>query len=229
MSGAEIRIDARGLACPQPVVLAKKAIEENPGAAVAVVVDGEAARENVLRFAAYAGRAAKSVPGGGGATVVEISAAESAAAAAATASAESGPGAAPGGTPVLAQAIAAPRGAPADGSAPLAPETIFIAADRVGQGDDELGRLLMKGFLYALAEGERLPRRIILMNSGVSLAAEGSASLANLRRIEARGVEILACGTCLDFFALKASLGAGRVSNMYEIAALLMEGTVLRL
>jgi len=222
MSGAEIRIDARGLACPQPVVLAKKAIEENPGAAVAVVVDGEAARENVLRFAAYAGRAAKSVPGGG-ATVVEISAAGSAAAA------DPGPGAASGGTPVQAQAIAAPRGAPAGGSAPQAPETIFIAADRVGQGDDELGRLLMKGFLYALAEGERLPRRIILMNSGVSLAAEGSASLANLRRIEARGVEILACGTCLDFFALKASLGAGRVSNMYEIAALLMEGTVLRL
>jgi len=226
MSGAEIRIDARGLACPQPVVLAKKAIEENPGAAVAVVVDGEAARENVLRFAAYAGRAAKSVPGGSGATVVEISAAEPAASAAA---ADPGTGAAPGGTPVLAQAIAAPRGAPAGGSAPQAPETIFIAADRLGQGDDELGRLLMKGFLYALAEGERLPRRIILMNSGVSLAAEGSASLANLRRIEARGVEILACGTCLDFFALKASLGAGRVSNMYEIAALLMEGTVLRL
>lgn len=223
MSGAEIRIDARGLACPQPVVLAKKAIEENPGAAVAVVVDGEAARENVLRFAAYAGRDATSAPLDDGAAVVEISAAGSAAAA------DPGPGAAPGGTPGQAHAIAAPRGAPAGGSAHQAPETIFIAADRLGQGDDELGRLLMKGFLYALAEGERLPRRIILMNSGVSLAAEGSASLANLRRIEARGVEILACGTCLEFFALKASLGAGRVSNMYEIAALLMEGAVLRL
>ncbi len=223
MSGAEIRIDARGLACPRPVVLAKKAIEENPGAAVAVVVDGEAARENVLRFAAYAGRAAKSVPSGEGATIVEISAADPSAAA------EPGPGAAPGGTPVQAHAIAAPRGAPAGGAAPRAPETMFIAADRIGQGDDELGRLLMKGFLYAVAEGEKLPRRIILMNSAVSLAVEGSASLENLRRIEARGVEILACGTCLDFFSLKASLGAGRVSNMYEIAAFLMEGTVLRL
>ena len=220
MSGAEIRIDARGLACPQPVVLAKKALEENPGAAVAVVVDSEAARENVLRFAAYAGRAAKSVSCGDGATVVEISAAEPVTAA------EPGQDTAPGGTPVQAQAIAAPRGAPAGSSAPQAPETIFILS---GQGDNELGRLLMKGFLYALAEGERLPRRIILMNSAVSLAAEGSASLENLRRIEARGVEILACGTCLDFFALKASLGAGRVSNMYEIAAFLMEGTVLRL
>ena len=214
MSGAEIRIDARGLACPHHEVGLQVELD---------LVDGEAARENVLRFAAYAGRAAKSVSCADGATVVEISAAEPVTAA------EPGQDTAPGGTPVQAQAIAAPRGAPAGSSAPQAPETIFIAADLIGQGDNELGRLLMKGFLYALAEGERLPRRIILMNSAVSLAAEGSASLENLRRIEARGVEILACGTCLDFFALKASLGAGRVSNMYEIAAFLMEGTVLRL
>lgn len=204
MSGIDKTIDARGLACPQPVVLAKKAIEEDPAAVVAVIVDSETARDNVLRFAAYAGRAAETRPGSDGATVVIVSAA--------------GMGSAEPSRP-----------GPAENQRPKAQETLLLAADRLGQGDDDLGRLLMKGFIYALAEGERLPRRIILMNSGVSLAAEGSASLENLRRLEARGAEILACGTCLDFFGLKAALGVGRVSNMYEIAATLMEGNVLRL
>ena len=225
MSGSEITIDARGLACPQPVVLAKKAIEESPAAIVAVIVDSETARENVLRFAAYSGRAARSGPGRDGATIVEISAADAAEADAAdVGAAAAGPAAgtaarpAPGVQPIAPPASPGPRG----------PATVLLAADRLGQGDDDLGRLLMKGFIYALSEGEKLPRRIILMNSGARLAAEGSASLESLRRLEARGVEILACGTCLDFFALKDALGVGRVSNMYEIVALLIEGAVLR-
>lgn len=228
MSDADMTIDARGLPCPQPVVRAKKAMEDNPKAAVAVIVDNEAARENVLRFATYAGRRAESAPGTDGAAIVTISAAGEAIGSpdkgAATAQ-PAQPAAPPGST---AAGLPAPGKAPTDIPPPQPPATILLAADRLGQGDDELGRLLMKGFIYALAEGDKLPRRVILMNSGVSLATEGSASLENLRKLEARGAEILACGTCLDFFAVKDKLGVGRVSNMYEIAASLMEGAVLR-
>jgi selenium metabolism protein YedF len=86
----------------------------------------------------------------------------------------------------------------------------------------------MRAFLYTLTESEALPARIILMNGGVKLAVEGSDSLINLRRLAERGVEILACGTCLEFYQLKDALAVGRVSNMYEIAGLLLQGRTVR-
>ena len=74
-----------------------------------------------------------------------------------------------------------------------------------------------------------MPRRLLLMNSGVKLAVEGSESLANLQKLEARGVEVLACGTCLEFFGLTSRLAVGGSTNMYEIAGHLMEGPTLSL
>jgi intracellular sulfur oxidation DsrE/DsrF family protein len=85
----------------------------------------------------------------------------------------------------------------------------------------------MRGFTYALAEGEARPERVILMNGGVRLAVEGSESLPNLRRLAEVGVDVMACGTCLDYYKLKDKLAVGRVTNMYEIAELLMAGNVL--
>jgi selenium metabolism protein YedF len=99
----------------------------------------------------------------------------------------------------------------------------------LGQGSEELGRLLMRGFLYALTERETVPERVILMNSGVRLAASGSESLVNLKKLGERGVEILVCGTCVEYFGLKADLALGRISNMYEIAGYLMEEGTLRI
>ena len=106
--------------------------------------------------------------------------------------------------------------------------TVFISADGIGSGDEQLAALLMRAFLYTLTESEALPARIILMNGGVKLAVEGSDSLINLRRLAERGVEILACGTCLEFYQLKDALAVGRVSNMYEIAGLLLQGRTVR-
>lgn len=101
---------------------------------------------------------------------------------------------------------------------------IYIPADTIGRGSDELGAVLMRNFLYTVQE-TMTPWRIIFINSGVKLAAQGSAVTAVLKDMEAKGTEILSCGTCLDYFGLKTSLVAGRISNMAEILASLTEAT----
>ena len=94
---------------------------------------------------------------------------------------------------------------------------VLIDSATVGRGDEELGRILMNSFLHTMAKTDPLPRCVILLNGGVKLAAEGSDLLAVLSDMSDIGVEILSCGTCLDFFHLKDKLRVGRVSNMTEI------------
>lgn len=94
---------------------------------------------------------------------------------------------------------------------------IFIGADRVGSGDEALGAVLMRGATRSLAALEPLPEACLFMNAGVKLCCEGSDALDALRDLEARGVELLCCGTCLDWFHLEDALAVGRVSNMLEI------------
>jgi selenium metabolism protein YedF len=105
--------------------------------------------------------------------------------------------------------------------------TVFISSDRIGSGDDELGALLMRGFLRTLAESGDRPARVILMNGGVKLAIEGAQTAPSLASLAEAGVEVLACGTCLDFYKVKEKLIVGRVSNMLEIAGLLLAGRTL--
>ncbi|RGY98715.1 sulfurtransferase-like selenium metabolism protein YedF [Clostridium sp. AM58-1XD] len=95
---------------------------------------------------------------------------------------------------------------------------VVISADHMGEGDEVLGRILMKGFLYALTELERLPETILLYNGGAKLSVEGSDSLEDLKHLEAQGVEIITCGTCLNHYGIADKLAVGRVTNMYEIA-----------
>ena len=210
-------IDARGLACPQPVVLVKKALDAFSSAGglssalLTVLVDNETARENVVRFATHSGLDAKVEQNADGFMAITISSTQ-----------ETAPEVGVASVPVDAPL---PEGAGASSADPF---TVFFASDRIGQGDDELGALLMKGFIYALAESEQKPVRIIFMNSGVNLTVEGSIHLENLRRLQDEGVEILSCGTCLDFYGLKDKLAVGRISNMYEIVSLLSSGRVLR-
>jgi len=107
---------------------------------------------------------------------------------------------------------------------------VFIGSDRIGRGDDELGRVLIVSALSALAEVEPKPKAIVLMNSGVKLAVEGSKVLEKLRRLEDVGIKILVCGTCLDYFNLKDSIAVGEVSNMFTILeTFLKSGNVVSL
>jgi selenium metabolism protein YedF len=188
-------IDCKGLACPGPVIQAKKTLEKlQPGESFAMEVDSEASRENVHRFAASRRSAVKREDVGEGIYRLIITAA-------------------PEGTPEAAGA----------------PPVVFIASETVGNGDDKLGRILMEGFVSTLAEQDRAPDSIMLMNAGVKLATEGSPVLDLLKIMTDKGCEILVCGTCLDYFGLKERLGVGIVSNMFDIqGALLRASSVIR-
>jgi len=94
---------------------------------------------------------------------------------------------------------------------------ILITADQIGMGNEELGKVLMKSFLFTLSETNLKPETIMFMNSGVKLTVEGSPVLESLDKLEKEGVNILVCGTCLNYFELKDKLKKGKISNMYEI------------
>lgn len=92
--------------------------------------------------------------------------------------------------------------------------TIVVSSNLFGNGDDKLGELLMKSYMYALSENKILPDNIILMNSGVKLCCEGSGVLESLISMKEKGVNIMSCGTCLDFYNLKDNLLVGEIGNM---------------
>lgn len=106
----------------------------------------------------------------------------------------------------------------------------LIASDRLGDGPDELGRLLLKNFIHTLLETGDLPSRMLFLNSGVRLTTEGSDLLEALSKLSDMGVEILSCGLCLDFFGIKDKLLAGGTTNMLTtVETLLASERVIRL
>lgn len=94
---------------------------------------------------------------------------------------------------------------------------VVISSDRMGNGNDELGKVLIKGFIFALSQLDKLPKTILFYNGGATLTAEGSDSLEDLKHMEEQGVEILTCGTCLNYYGLSEKLQVGSVTNMYTI------------
>lgn len=107
---------------------------------------------------------------------------------------------------------------------------ILIASDRLGDGADDLGRLLMKNFIITLLEIKSLPEKIIFMNSGVLLSSQGSELIEPLTKLSDSGVEILSCGLCLDYYGMREKLSVGEVSNMYTIAeSILSKGNLVRI
>ncbi|MGL5633724.1 MAG: sulfurtransferase-like selenium metabolism protein YedF [Sarcina sp.] len=95
--------------------------------------------------------------------------------------------------------------------------SILISSEFLGHGDDDLGKTLMKSYLYALSEASEIPRKIMFINSGVKLVANESAVLESLNKLNLRGVELCSCGICLDFYGLKEAVGIGEITNMYAI------------
>ncbi len=205
MSDLIKKIDARGLPCPEPVIATKKALESGGYEILEIVVDGPSARENVTRFAAHSGHKVDGLRDEGAVSTIRIRYKTGEAAMAAPASDKD----------------KRPEGS--------AVSTILITSDAIGSGDDELGALLMRGFISTLIEASKLPERLILMTGGVRLAIEDSASLGNLSKLSALGVEILSCGTCLDFYRVKDKLAVGRTSNMFEISEILLRGSTIGL
>ena len=96
-------------------------------------------------------------------------------------------------------------------------DVIYVSTDKMGQGADDLGKILIKGYFYALTEVKPYPKTLIFVNSGVYLTTEGSEVLEYLKTLADQGVEIVSCGTCLDFYHLKDKLAVGSITNMYSI------------
>ena len=94
---------------------------------------------------------------------------------------------------------------------------VVLSSNQMGNGSEELGQILMKGFIFALTELDELPSTVLLYNSGVKLSTEGSNSIEDLKTLQAQGVEILSCGTCLNYYDLTEKLQVGDVTNMYFI------------
>jgi selenium metabolism protein YedF len=106
----------------------------------------------------------------------------------------------------------------------------LITSDRLGDGPDELGRLLMKNFIHSLLEAGDLPSRMLFLNSGVRLTTEGSDVIEALNKLAGMGVEILSCGLCLDFFGIKDKLLSGGTTNMLAtVETILSNELVIRL
>lgn len=185
-------LNCRGLACPQPVLNTKQALEEIGGGQIRVIVDNEAARDNVRRFATSQA-CEVSVTGEGSDYVLTVA-----------------KSARPGESRVETTREVSPA---ATGSGLV----VKISNQFMGTGDEELGRILIKAFIKTLSEATRKPRALVFYNSGVHLAVEGSEHLEAIKTLHDAEVDVLVCGTCLDFFGLKEKLAVGRVSNMFEI------------
>lgn len=186
----ENTLDCRGLACPGPVLECKKSVDARHPRTLVIIVDNEAARENVTRFLTTQGYSVAVGMANGAFTL--------------TASAGNAP-------------AEAPKAAPAKPAASRRKTAVFITSDTIGSGDDTLGARLMVNFLGTLPElGETL-WRIILVNGGVRLAVSGSPVLEKLQALAASGVSILVCGTCLDFFGVLDKKEIGETTNMLDV------------
>jgi selenium metabolism protein YedF len=181
-------IDARGLACPAPVLQTKAAIDGGADV-VTVLVDNEASKENVCRFLETRGFETRIEQSNGS---FQISGQISGAAPLATAKS---PSADPDGAKIM----------------------VMITTDRMGFGDDDLGMKLMINFIKTLNEMGPTLWRLAFVNNGVKLAIEGAAVLDDLKGYEANGLKILVCGTCLDHFNLLDRKQVGETTNMLDI------------
>lgn len=94
---------------------------------------------------------------------------------------------------------------------------VVLSSDKMGEGDEKLGKTLIKSFIYSLTEFEALPKTILLYNKGVLLSTVEKDTVEDLKKLELMGVEILSCGTCVNYYNVKNKLEVGSLTNMYTI------------
>ena len=205
-----ITVNAMGDICPIPVVKTKKALNELDGPGeIEVLVDNETAVKNVTKMAKSSGASAESEQLGERQYRVLITVGEAAAAqmkASQSGSEDRGQ-----------DAAAQPAGNGVDGCRTCVGTVVAVGSDRMGEGSEELGRILIKSFIFALTQLDDLPDKILFYNGGAKLTVEGSESLEDLKVLEEQGVEIMTCGTCLDYYGIRDRLAIGGVTNMYSI------------
>jgi len=190
-------IDCRGMACPQPVITTKRALDQLKEGDLIVIVDNPSSCENVERFARSQG-CPVNIEKKGQDFHIHI------------------------------QKVTGTH----EGKLTMQIEkvkkvVVYINSDLLGGGDEALGSFLMKAFLKTLLDLEKMPDRLILINSGVRLASEASQALDTLSLLSKKGVEIVSCGTCLDFYKLREKMCVGKISNMFDIIQSMLEADCL--
>lgn len=198
------KLDMRGQKCPQPVIQTKAALEAMGEGVLEVIVDNDAARDNILRFAAFKKYEASAGSEKAGEFIVTITK----------------------GKPepeAKEEKQTEPEKEP-EIVCPTSETVILITSARIGDDNDALGRELMVSFIDVLTQATRLPDKILFMNSGVTLTIEGSPVLDALQELKGKGVEIFSCGRCLEYLHLKDKLRVGEITNMYATAEALTAG-----
>lgn len=195
-----ITVNAMGDNCPIPVIKTKKAMQQVTGPEVIeVLVDNEIAVQNVTKMAAAQGGEVTSEKLAEKEYKVVIK---------------------------MNGAVEVPESVGEECTPDKRDNMIVVvSSDRMGSGNDALGKVLIKGFIYAVTQLDVLPKKILFYNGGATLTVEGSDSLEDLKSLEAQGVEILTCGTCLDYYQLKDKLAVGSVTNMYAIVEAMAEAS----
>lgn len=181
-------LDLRTLQCPHPVIQSRKALLDDPGTDLTVLVGDETARENLCRLADSLNYKADVTP-----------------------------------EAMAFRIVLTPDPNPEKQTGPTATRRniVYLSSETMGRGDDELGRLLLKNYLITLTEMTDLPEAIYLVNAGVKLVCDGSELLEVFEKLGCMGIDIAACGLCLEFFHLKEEQATGRTTNMLEIATAL--------
>lgn len=182
-------VDARGKTCPQPVILTKKEVDAGE-LNITTIVDNETSKANVMKFgSANNYKCIEETKEDG--TYIIMTRDENI-------------------NHTETESVNVKK------SMSINKGYVF-STDILGSGSDKLGRSLMKGFIYTISETKPYPSFMIFLNGGVKLTTEGSDSIDDLKKLEAAGVKIVSCGTCLDFFEIKTKLMVGQVTNMYDI------------
>ena len=186
-----IKVNALGDTCPIPVIKTKKAMESvNGPETIEVLVDNEIAVSNVTKLASSKNAEVSSEKVSDKEYRITI---------------------------LMNGAVVEEEQASSDHEEKKKHTVIAIASDRMGEGNDELGKVLMKGFIFAVTQLDELPETMLIYNGGATITAEGSDSIEDLKLLEEQGVEILTCGTCLNYYEMTDKLQVGTVTNMYSI------------
>lgn len=191
-------IDARGLPCPQPVMKTKKGLDSYNE--ITVIVDNETAASNVRMFAKSRGCDVDILPDGGAEFHIHIKS---------------------NSDVQKKNQMPSPESYTCETSDIKKRNVIVLSSNIMGKGDDKLGEILLKAFIHTVTEADTIPDTIILYNSGVKLAVKGAVTSEDLSLLESKGVKILVCGTCVKYFNLENEIGAGIISNMFDIVTVL--------
>lgn len=181
-------IDARGELCPRPVIMTKKELDQMEAGILTTIVDNEVAKDNISKLVGSYGYDFTIDATKEGDYYINIT---------------------KGQVEVSEAKVCTP-----DTFKDL---TIAIGSDEMGTGEKELGHILMKSFIYTVRETTPLPKTIVLFNSGVRIVCEDSQIVDDLKAMVEIGVELLVCGTCLDYYNLKDDIMVGEIANMYSI------------